>query len=113
VDDEESMLALLREALTDAGYEVFEASDGKQAEQIGRSAKIDLVITDLVMPEREGLETIRVFRRNYPDIPIIVISGAFDSHLLLKIAQHLGAAAAFAKPFKIGELVSAVRALLP
>jgi DNA-binding response OmpR family regulator len=113
VDDEESILALLREALTDAGYEVFQAANGRLAEQIGRSTRIDLLITDLVMPEQEGMETIRSFRQNYPDTPVIAISGAFGTDRLLHVAQLLGAAAAFAKPFKIGELLGTVRALLP
>ncbi|HWX53423.1 MAG TPA: response regulator [Verrucomicrobiae bacterium] len=113
VDDEEAILALLREPLTAAGYEVFEATNGKQAERIGRSTKIDVLITDLVMPDQEGMQTIRAFRRNHPDTRIIAISGAFETDRLLQVARHLGAAAAFAKPFNIAELLNTVRALLP
>jgi PAS domain S-box-containing protein len=111
VDDEPAVRSFLRLALESAGYSVEEASNGKDAiAWIGRGAP-DLVITDLVMPEKEGIETIETLRRSHPKLPILAISGAWGGSYL-KIAAHLGANAVLSKPVNPEELVSQVGEIL-
>lgn len=111
VDDEAGVRGLLREILTAAGYLVAEAENGNQAVRLIRSRAFDLMITDLVMPEQEGLETIQLLRRQQPDLRIIAISGAFGGSFL-KVAKSLGAHAALAKPVSPEELLETVRQVL-
>ena len=75
VDDDNQFRAMLNEALTGEGYQVQEASDGGQAIKLYESNPTDLVITDLVMPEKEGLEMIVEIKRLFPGVKIIAISG--------------------------------------
>ncbi len=108
VDDEEQLRRLFRTVLTMNGYTVFEADDGKQAMACVEQQPLDLVITDLVMPERDGIEIIRGLHHRYPDIRIIAISGAFDGNFL-KVAKAMGAFAVLLKPISIEKLLSVVR----
>jgi len=96
-DDEPAVRGFLRAVLEQRGYEVIEAANGKQALQWVRAGQVDVVITDLVMPEQEGIETIRTLRRDLPGVGIIAISGAFGGQFL-KTAQMLGADAVLSKP---------------
>jgi CheY-like chemotaxis protein len=83
VDDEESVLKLLRTILTHAGYAVIEAANGRQAlEKLAQPPRVDLMITDIVMPEQEGLEMLRALRRQRPDLKVIAISGAYGGEYL-------------------------------
>jgi CheY-like chemotaxis protein len=91
--------------LEDGGYEVMEAANGKEALKAALAGRVDLVITDLVMPEQEGLETIRALRKDVAGIGIIAISGAFGGRFL-ETARVLGAQAVLSKPFN-GELLLA------
>jgi DNA-binding response OmpR family regulator len=111
VDDEAGVRGFLRKVLEDDGYEVIEAGDGKQALRQARAAHVDLVITDLVMPELEGIETIRALRREVPGVRIIAISGAFGGQYLT-MAQKLGAAAVLNKPVSAELLLATVAELL-
>ena len=111
VDDDEMIRDLFGRVLANARYEVRVASNGKQAMVIAGQQHPDLVITDLVMPEQEGIETIRELRRTYPDTKIIAISGAFNGNLL-GAAKFLGAQAALVKPVSPKELLSAVQQVL-
>ena len=111
VDDEAGVRGFLRKVLEDDGYEVIEAGDGKQALRRARSGHVDLVITDLVMPELEGIETIRALRREVPGVRIIAISGAFGGQYLA-MAQKLGAAAVLNKPVNAELLLARVAELL-
>jgi CheY-like chemotaxis protein len=113
VDDEPQMRRLLREALERAGYSVDEACDGLLALVRFAEHQPDLVITDLIMPQREGLETIQTLRRKCPKVPIIAISGGGreSSSGYLTIAATFGANRVFAKPFRVEELLSAVAEL--
>jgi hypothetical protein len=97
--------------LQDAGYEVLEAANGKEALKKARAGRVDLLITDLVMPEQEGIETIRAFRKDAPGIPIIAISGAFGGRFL-GMARALGAQAVLSKPVSAGLLLSKVAEVL-
>jgi len=104
-DDEAGVRSFLRTVLEDGGYEVMEAANGKEALKAALAGRVDLVITDLVMPEQEGLETIRALRKEIAGIGIIAISGAFGGRFL-ETARMLGAQAVLSKPFS-GELLLA------
>ena len=106
-DDEEAVLHLFEKILTDAGYEVALAHDGDEAVEIAAQGEVNLVITDLVMPNREGIETIRAIRASNPELRIIAISGAFKGSFL-RMAELLGAHAALAKPVSPDQLLDAV-----
>jgi DNA-binding NtrC family response regulator len=114
IDDEEPIRRLLRLALERAGYEVATASEGNAGLRSCRESKTDLVITDLVMPEKEGIETIQELRRVYPDIKIIAISGGgqISPVSYLSIAERIGANRTFEKPIDTKALVTAVGELL-
>jgi CheY-like chemotaxis protein len=94
VDDDETFRRLLCQTLLRAGHEVLAADDGRGALRLYRQQPADLVITDLIMPEQEGLETILELRRLQPDLKIIAISGGgrMVPGDYLPIARHLGAA---------------------
>ena len=104
------MRQMLREALERRGHTIDEAADGREALQRLAEHQPDLVITDLVMPEMEGIETIQAIRRKYPAIPIIAISGGgrLEPGNYLSIAGHMGANRTFAKPFRLEEILNAV-----
>ncbi len=92
----------------------MEASDGSEGLILNRSNPADLVITDILMPEKEGIETIREMRRDFPETKIIAISGGGRLYTsdYLKIAQHIGADRVFAKPFEKNEILAAVQELI-
>ena len=120
IDDEEPIRSLVNRGLSHAGHEVVEAADGVEGTRLFEESHFDLVITDLIMPEKEGIETILDLRERYPEVKILVISGglsfggrAVDREGPLTDAEALGADASLAKPFtiqklieKVGELVS-------
>jgi two-component system cell cycle sensor histidine kinase/response regulator CckA len=111
VDDDEQVLMFAREVLIDAGFEVLVGNDGNEALSIVEKEPLDLVITDLVMREREGLETMMRLRKSNPNLPVIAISGAFGGHFL-RSAAMLGARATLPKPFSGEDLVAAVKKVL-
>ena len=110
-DDEAGIRGYLRATLEWAGYEVTEAADGKQALKEARKGGVDLVITDLVMPEQEGIETIQALRKEMPGIGIIAISGAFGGQFL-EAARMLGADASLGKPVSAEQLLAKVAEVL-
>ena len=75
VDDDEAVRSVLRRSLVKAGYEVHEAGEGGAALKLLASAPADLIITDLVMPEMEGIEFIMALRKTHPKLPVIAMSG--------------------------------------
>ena len=75
IDDDVQILSMLRQTLEREGYEVVEASDGEQGEKLFREKPTDLIITDLIMPEKEGVETIKEIRSEFPETKIIAMSG--------------------------------------
>jgi CheY-like chemotaxis protein len=109
VDDEPGVRLLVRQMLLRAGYQVVEAEDGKKAHTLMKAHLADLVITDMVMPDKEGVEVIQSFRKEFPRVKIIAISGAFMGGHYLQIAKALGADAVLPKPFRELELVGLVR----
>jgi DNA-binding response OmpR family regulator len=97
-----------------AGFEVSVADNGHHGQLLFEEQQAALVITDLIMPEQEGLETIRELKKIQPDVKIIAISGGgrIGPEAYLPAAMELGADRIFAKPFDIKELVESVRELL-
>jgi CheY-like chemotaxis protein len=75
IDDERIIRTIVKHALEEDGHEVIEAGDGEEGIQLYRKNPTDLVVTDIIMPRKEGIETIKELRRNYPDIKIIAMSG--------------------------------------
>jgi DNA-binding response OmpR family regulator len=115
IDDDEQVRKVLRLTLIAAGFDVVEAQDGKIAMKIfQKNPGVDLIITDLIMPEKEGIETIIELRRDFPEIPIIAISGGgrIDPNDYLYLAKKLGAHKTLEKPFSRKEIIDAVNELL-
>jgi len=114
IDDDAQVLATLRKMLEREGYTVITASDGTEGVRCYRENSIDLIITDLIMPGKEGVETITELCREFPKARIIAISGGWrnDPKRYLEMAENLGAQYAFTKPVDRKELLSAVRTLL-
>jgi hypothetical protein len=110
-DDEAGVRGYLRGVLENAGYEVTEAADGDQALKEARAGRVDLVITDLVMPGREGLETIRALRKEISSVGIVAMTGALGPEFL-EIARVLGAQAVLRKPIDAGQLLAKVSEVL-
>jgi CheY-like chemotaxis protein len=114
IDDDEQVRALLHEILDRAGFEVVEAANGVEGVKAYRSAPTDLIITDLIMPEKEGVETILEIRGEFPSARIVAISGGGRNGArdYLSIAAKLGARRVVAKPFSRQEILDAVQAAL-
>jgi DNA-binding response OmpR family regulator len=115
IDDEVQIREMLREAFKDGGYEVMEAQDGAEGMKKVQEAPMALVVMDILMPEREGLETIRALRLEYPDVKIVAISGGLarlPELDVLFLASKAGAHRTFQKPFHLHELLEASRLLL-
>ncbi len=110
IDDELVIRQVLRKILQDAGHEIIEALDGAEGLQIFRETPVDLVITDIMLPEEGGLKIISEIHATNPAVKIIAISAlAYDA---FAIAQKLGANAAFEKPLDMQELLATVNRLL-
>ena len=110
VDDDRPIRTALRAVLESADYEVAEASDGEEGIRLYRQQKADLIILDIIMPEKEGIEATMEFKRDFPDVKIIAISGSEERYL--DMAEDLGALRAFSKPFKPQEVLEVVKELL-
>jgi DNA-binding NtrC family response regulator len=108
IDDEPDMRVLLEQTLKAAGHEVILAADGREGVERYRASPADLVITDLYMPNQEGLETIGELRRRFPEVAIIAMSGKAAALTMLSIAQKFGAIGILHKPFLTEELIAAV-----
>ena len=114
VDDDEQIRVLLQQMMEWAGFDVLVAENGKIAMQMQSRQPADLVITDLIMPEQEGLETISRLKKDYAGIKIIAISGGgrIGPEAYLPAALELGADLVFSKPFDVQEVVNSVKELL-
>jgi CheY-like chemotaxis protein len=114
VDDNEDMRQSMKRLLERFGYEVQIASDGARALEVQQASAADVLITDIFMPDTDGLETISHFRRDFPDVKIIAMSGGGPS---LRDADYLstatvaGADAVLRKPFAMDTLLETVRRL--
>jgi DNA-binding response OmpR family regulator len=114
IDDDYQLRELLRKLFENEGYEVLDALDGNHGIQLNKEQPADLVITDLIMPEKDGMETIREFKRENPDMGIIAISGGghLPPETYFRVTKKAGANYTFKKPFNPEELLNAVRDLL-
>jgi CheY-like chemotaxis protein len=115
VDDEDQMRKLIRIILVQEGHSVVEALNGKMAIEQIKASGVQLVITDVVMPDMDGLELIRFIRKTSSQTKIIAISGAGREgpDLYLNIAEQFGADAILMKPFTSEQLIEKVSALVP
>lgn len=113
VDDDPAVRDSVALVLTEAGFAVEEAANGVEAMRQLEQQLPDLVITDILMPHKEGIECIREIRSLAPDVPVIAISGGGGGQAdYLRMAGLLGAAAVLAKPFDPQELVVLARRLM-
>jgi len=108
VDDDAQVRSFLTNLLEVEGYHVVQACNGKEAQACWLDTSFDLMITDLVMPVQEGLETIHAIRQRWPHFPVIAISGAFGG-TYLELAKRLGADAVFHKPFEPAGILAEIR----
>jgi len=114
IDDEAAIREVLGVMLTREGYDVVEAANGNDGMRRFHENPFDLVITDLIMPEKEGIETILDLRRHYPHVKIIAVSGGgiIPAGDYLAMAQGVGAHRVLEKPFMLTDLLKAVKDLL-
>ncbi len=114
IDDDEKFRGMLQRILEKEGYAVLVAADGREGVECFSHHPVDLVITDLIMPDMEGIETIIQLRAAQPEAKIIAISGGGrrGPEDYLPIAKTLGAQQTFAKPFDLKEFLTAVANLL-
>lgn len=110
IDDDLAVRDTLIAILEDRGYEVVTAVNGQEGLAVFRSERPDLLVTDIVMPVKEGLQTIREIREERPDMKIIAISGGSrtERHDFLEIARQLGAWDVVVKPFDTEDFVARV-----
>lgn len=116
IDDEKLVRYAIRRHLEDEGHEVIEAEDGLTAFKFLEKSDPDLVITDILMPDQDGIEVIRELKERTPDIKIIAISGGGripnSAHILLSLAQDLGASKTLMKPINTADLTNMVDSCL-
>ena len=115
IDDDIFFRELVKDILVDYPVDILEASNGDKGLEIIKNNPIKLVITDIIMPEKEGLESIIEITTKYPGIKILAISGGGSSGNVnyLEMAESLGAHGILAKPFGKDELISELKKLLP
>jgi DNA-binding response OmpR family regulator len=113
IDDDADLRELISDSLERDGFEVASAANGAQGLAAQRGNPAHIVITDIFMPEKEGVETLVTLRKEFPRTKIIVMSGggAKTSVDYLSVARELGAAKSFSKPFELQALSAAVREL--
>lgn len=113
IDDNEDFRKLALLWFQIHGIDAEGAANGAQGLEAQRARPADVVVTDIFMPEKEGIETIQDFRREFPRARIIAMTGreSLTDYDVFTVARELGAAKTFKKPFKLDELVEAVREL--
>jgi len=114
IDDDHHILIMTKKMLERAGFQVELASNGNEGLELFKMMPVDLVITDIIMPEKEGLETIRAMKKLRADLKIIAMSGGgkISSDNYLDAAKIFGATRVLGKPFSQKQMVSAVHELL-
>lgn len=112
IDDDEAMRLALAGTLKAAGYDVATAADGAAGLAAYRAAPADLVVVDLYMPGKEGLETLVQLRREFPNAAVVAMSGNRNMELMLRAAEKLGAVQTIAKPFEPSEMLELVQKAL-
>jgi CheY-like chemotaxis protein len=114
IDDDETIRVLLRKILEREGYRVVDAPDGNKGIKRYQESPTDLVITDLIMPVKEGIETIHDLRQEFPHVKIIAVSGGgrIGPESYLKMAKGVGALYTLSKPFDRMVLLKAVKEVM-
>jgi DNA-binding response OmpR family regulator len=114
IDDDKDLTHSLMELMQEEGYDVDIASNGRDGIRLQSKNPYNLIITDIIMPEEDGLEVIMWVRKTNPNTKLIAISGGgyFDSREYLLMAKELGASAVLCKPFEISLLKSETKRLL-
>ena len=114
IDDDDAHREMMRDMLEESGFDVLDAENGARGIAVLEAEPVDLVITDILMPEKEGIETIREIRKGYPDVKVIAASGGgrVGNVEFLDLAKKLGAHEVLQKPILMGPLIQMVRALL-
>ena len=110
IDDEDVVRATLRAVLERAGYQVVEAANGEQALRLEKDEPVDLVVTDIIMPQMDGFDAIKLLRKRNPELGILAVTGGTDGYL--EMARRHGAAEVLHKPFDNQTLLDAVSGLL-
>lgn len=115
VEDDPVLLEAIGRVLAREGHRVTLARDGVQALERFAQDPAELVITDIIMPEKEGVETILSIKGRAPDVRVVAISGGgrTPANAFLQVAKALGADATLAKPFTLSALMDVVRSLIP
>jgi CheY-like chemotaxis protein len=113
IEDADDEREFLRELLMSAGHQVCVARNGKIALSLLREWHVEAVVTDMLMPEMDGVETIMALRQQYPDVKIIAVSGvgSVSPGYCLRLARNLGAQIVIPKPFAPGEILDAIHNL--
>jgi len=112
VDDDPGIRTLLRKALTKEGYTVIEAGNGLECLMLQRKHRANLIFVDILMPVKDGFETIREVKEEFPDVPIFVMTGATfegSTEKLLEMTRKIGAKMTFSKPLNLEEVIEAVK----
>jgi DNA-binding response OmpR family regulator len=114
IEDDQRFRLALKENLTYRGYDVSDACNGLEGINKFIADKPDVIVMDIIMPEKEGIETIREIKRDYPTAKIIAISGGgtLGPEHYLKVATAMGADRALKKPFRTEILVGSIEELL-
>jgi CheY-like chemotaxis protein len=112
IDDNDQIRDILRRRLEEAGYFVMDAANGREGLRQFRQTPVALVITDLLMPDSDGLEVTMTLRRESPHVKIIALTGGVGNLNLLEVAKLLGAHRTIMKPIEIAELLDVVQQML-
>jgi len=112
IEDAAEKRQLMEMTLQSGGLEVASAADGLEGMKQYRSTPADVVITDLFMPNQDGIETMINLRREFPEAKIVAISGNISAGAVLSVARQLGAVVVLEKPFAMDDLLGAVRKAL-
>ena len=114
IEDDDQVRSLLADLLRSVGYMVFDLSNGREAARICERHQPDLIVTDIIMPEKDGIEVIIDLRRTYPTLRALAISGGgvHNREIYLRLAEKLGATSTLVKPFTPEAFLRAVREIL-
>ena len=114
IEDDVQLRRMLRRALEMEGYEVLEAADGSKGVSLYREHPTDLVLIDIFMPNKEGLETIMALKRDFPEVRVLAMSGGgvIGSAASLDMAKGLGAERVYVKPFEVEGFLKDIGELL-
>lgn len=110
IEDDDQLQGFVQELLEDHGFEVLLAANGNEGIKVAEEQQPDLILTDLLMPEKDGVRVITEVKANHPEIPIIAMSGGQSvfSPVFLEAASTLGATKTLDKPFRNEELLQTI-----